>query len=391
VRTGLLAIGLLLLACTTPPTRPAEPGRQAPTLAPAATSVSTTARPGGLSEEQRVGQLFMVGLRSGAGEAEAAQTSGAIRIYNVGNVVLYGSDWNGADAVRAAVEPLQRLAREANGGVGLFVSGNQEGGQWGSFQAFYGEGFSPIPSPIAQAQGDPSRLEDQARIWGGQLGAAGVNLNLAPVLDTVPPGTATNNDPIGRWGRQYGSTPEEVSRYGMAFARGMMAAPVAVAVKHFPGLGRVTGNTDFTAEGIVDEAFSGVDDPYLRPFKAAVDAGVDFVMIALAIYPRVDAHQASFSAAIMDDVLRRGLGFQRVIISDDVGAAVAVADRPPAQRARDWFRAGGDMLLTVRPSDIPPMIEAVRQEMAADAGFRARIDAAVERVLEAKRRHGLLP
>jgi beta-N-acetylhexosaminidase len=306
-------------------------------------------------------------------------------------VVLYGTGWSSSGAIQATTDRLQRLAREANAGIGLFVSGNQEGGERGSFQAFYGTGFSPIPSPIAQAEGDPRRLEDQARIWGGQLLDAGVNLNLAPVLDTVPPGMAASNDPIGRWGREYGSSPGEVTTYGVAFARGMRAARVAVAIKHFPGLGRVTGNTDFTAEGIVDDAFSGADDPYLQPYQVAIQEGAEFVMMSLAVYPRVDSRQAVFSPAIIDDILRRRLGFYGVVISDDVGAAAAVADRTPAQRALDFFRAGGDMLLTVQPSDIEPMTQAVMQEMIRDATFRARIDASVERVLRAKSAAGLLP
>jgi beta-N-acetylhexosaminidase len=344
-----------------------------------------------LTPEQRVGQLFMVGLQSGASDAVAAQTDTAISARRVGNVVLYGTGWSSSAAIQAVTDRLQRLARQANAGIGLFVSGNQEGGQWGAFQAFYGVGFSPIPSPITQAEGDPRRLEDQARIWGGQLLDAGVNLNLAPVLDTVPPGTAASNDPIGRWGREYGSSPGEVTTYGVAFARGMRAARVAVAIKHFPGLGRVTGNTDFTAEGIVDDAFSGADDPYLQPYQVAIQEGAEMVMVSLAVYPRVDSRQAVFSPAIIEDILRRRLGFTGVVISDDLGAAAAVADRTPAQRALDFFRAGGDMLLTVRPSDIEPMVQAVIQETGRDASFHAKIDASVERVLRAKYALGLLP
>ena len=338
-----------------------------------------------------MGQLFMVGLVSGATEEEAAATNETISGLHAGNVVLYGSDWSSSTVVRAATRPLQALARQSNSGVGLFISGNQEGGQWGAFQACYGRGFSPIPSPIYQAQGDPARLQEQARIWSDQLLNAGVNLNLAPVLDTVPPGTSAENDPIGHWGREYGFTPEEVTTYGVAFMRGMRAANIAVSIKHFPGLGRVEGNTDFTAEGIVDEEFSGLDDPYLIPFQAGVDAGADFVMMALAFYPRVDRRAAVFSPVLMVDILRRGMGFQGVIVTDDVGLAAAVADIPPARRAVDFLRAGGDMVLTVVPSDIAPMTDAVMAQMASDPTFRAMVDASVTRILRAKDRLDLLP
>jgi beta-N-acetylhexosaminidase len=344
-----------------------------------------------LTPEQRVGQLFMAGLRSDAPAEEIAVTEAAIRDLHAGNLVLYGTGWNSRAKIAATVVPLQALARRANGGVGLFVSGNQEGGSEGSFQAFYGDGFTPIPSARRQAEGDPQQLEADAARWGRELRAAGVNLNLAPVLDVVPAALGARNDPIGRWQRDYGATPEVVTTYGLAFARGMRAAPVAVAVKHFPGLGRVTGNTDFTVEGIVDDTFTGADDPDLAPFRAAIADGVEFVMVSLAVYPRVDSRQAVFSPVILRELLRDQLGFPHVIISDDVGAAVAVADRPPAERAPAFFRAGGDMLLTVQASDIRPMTRAVLEAAAGDAAFRADLDAAVARVLALKRRYGLLP
>jgi beta-N-acetylhexosaminidase len=354
----------------------------------AAPSASPT--PPALTREQRLGQLFMVGLSSSASADELAQTKDAISTYHAGNVVLYGTGWSSAQSVSTAIKPLQTLAGSANAGVQLFISGNQEGGQQGAFQAFYGTGFSAIPMPIAQAQGDPAKLEDEARVWGGQLLNAGVNLNLAPVLDTVPANMLATNDPIGHWGREYGSIPEDVITYGVAFERGMRAAKLAVSIKHFPGLGRVTGNTDFTAEGIVDDQFSGIDDPYVRPYKAGIDAGADFVMMSLALYPRVDSKPAVFSPVMIGDILRRGLGFQNIVITDDVGAAAAVADRTPGQRAVDFLRAGGDMILTVKPTDIQPMTAAVVQATANDAAFATQVNASVDRILRVKSNYGLL-
>jgi beta-N-acetylhexosaminidase len=153
----------------------------------------------------------------------------------------------------------------------------------------------------------------------------------------------------------------------------------------------VRGTSDVTTVGIVDDQFSGADDPYLQPYRVAIQDGVEFVMVSLAVYPRVDSRQAVFSPVIMRDILRQQLGFRHVVISDDVGAAAAVADRAPAQRALDFFRAGGDVLLTVRPSDAAPMTQALLREMAADAAFRADLDASLERVLRVKAALGLLP
>jgi beta-N-acetylhexosaminidase len=357
--------------------------------APPASPVTTPAL--NLTPQQRLGQLFMVGLTSGASAADLQQTNDAISSFHAGNVVLFGTGWSSADTLRTAIKPLQSLAGDANAGVKLLVSGNQEGGQLGAFQAFYGSGFSSIPSPVYQAQGDPAKLREQARIWGDQLLNAGVNLNLAPVLDTVPASMTASNDPIGHWGREYGSTPDDVTTYGVAFEQGMRDAQIAVCIKHFPGLGRVTGNTDFTAEGIVDNEFSGANDPYLQPYKAGINAGADFVMMSLAVYPRVDTQPAVFSSVMINGILRTNLGFNSVVVTDDVGAAAAVADKPPAQRAIDFLRAGGDMVLTVKASDIGPMSTAVSQAMSGDAGFAAQVNASINRVLRLKGTYGLLP
>jgi beta-N-acetylhexosaminidase len=348
--------------------------------------VSTVAA--ALSQARQIGQLFMVGLQSGAGTT--AVDDAMTRLY-AGNVVLFGTGWTSAARVSAATTWLQSEAQAANGGVGAFLAGNQEGGQQGTFQAFYGPGFDSIPSAVEQGQMDPDALEQAAWRWGAQLFNAGVNLDLAPVLDTVPAGTELQNAPIGYWGRQLGSDPQSVAEHGVAIIRGLRAGGVAVAPKHFPGLGRVSGNTDFTAQGTIDPYFSGLGDPYVAPYRAAVNAGAEFMMVSSALYPRVDDQRAMFSSVVITTLLRQGLGFDGVVISDDVGAAAAVADLTPAQRALAFFRAGGDMVLTVQPSDIEPMTAATLQAMQADPIFAQQIQASLTRVLTAKARAGLLP
>ncbi len=98
-----------------------------------------------------------------------------------------------------------------------------------------GPGFSQVPAATDQARLDPATLQADATTWGAELAAAGVNLNLAPVMDLVPEGTAAQNPPIGSFQRNYGSTPETVTSHANAFSAGMEASGVDVAIKHFPG------------------------------------------------------------------------------------------------------------------------------------------------------------
>jgi len=335
-----------------------------------------------MTQAQRVGQLFLVGI---AGEP-APETASAVATYHFGSL-LFGTDKAGVAGIRQVTDAIQELASpRATGGVRFFVAANQEGGQ---VLALQGPGFSVIPSALVQGQWPAATLQQQAAGWGRELAAAGVNLDLAPVMDVVPPGTASQNQPIGALQRELGDNPATVAAHGVAFIRGMRQAGVATTAKHFPGLGRVVGNTDFTA-GVVDTTTTP-DDPYLRSFQAAIDAGVPFVMVALATYTRIDpGHLAVFSPRVMRVMLRQQMRFGGVIISDDLGVAAAVGGISPATRGIDFLAAGGDMITSQALAPAAAMDRAILRRAAADPAFRGVVSSAVMRVLRAKQADGLL-
>jgi beta-N-acetylhexosaminidase len=338
---------------------------------------------------QRVGQLLMVDCPT---TAVGPATVTAITQYHVGSVILDGTSYAGLAETRAVTDQLQGLAPR---GVALFVSTDQEGGL---VQRLQGPGFTRIVSAVQQGTIPPATLRRYARGWGDQLRRAGVNVNLAPVLDTVPAGFGSN-PPIGDLDREFGRTPDVVTTHGMAVARGMAAAGVAATVKHFPGLGRVTGNTDTTA-GVTDSVTTR-DDPYLAPFRAAARATVPtpgsraplvpFVMMSTAIYSRIDpSTPAAFSRTIVTGMLRGDLGYRGLIISDDLGAAAAVSGYPAGERAVRFVAAGGDVVLTVDANQAAEMTSALLARARSDPAFRKKVDAAALLVLQTKQAQGLL-
>jgi beta-N-acetylhexosaminidase len=337
-----------------------------------------------MTEAQRVGQLFLVGI-AGNPIAEVAQ---AVTTYHFGSL-LFGTDTTaGVTGIRQLTRKLQALTSSyATAGVRFFIAANQEGGE---VQNMQGPGFAQIPPALDQGQLTPGDLQRQAADWGRELSSAGVNLNLAPVMDVVPPGTAAENQPIGALQREFGDTPAIVADHGVAFIKGMRQAGVATTAKHFPGLGRVGGNTDFTS-GVVDTVTTP-DDPYLKTFQAAIDAGVPLVMVALATYTRIDPrHLAAFSPQVMRVMLRQKMHFRGVIISDDLGVAAAVADIPPTARGIDFLAAGGDMITSESLTVAVQMDEAILERAAVDPAFRAEVNSAVRYVLTAKQAYHLLP
>ncbi len=288
--------------------------------------------------------------------------------------------------MRGVANAIQALATDPiTHGVPFFVAANQEGG---TIQGLTGPGFDPIPSALDQGAMTPARLQVLAAGWGAQLRAAGVNANLAPVADVVPAGTAASNAPIGALDREYGYDPTTVASHVVAFIEGMREAGVSTTVKHFPGLGRVAGNTDFT--GSVVDSVTTRNDPYLLPFARGISAGAPFAMVSLATYTRIDPnHLAAFSDTVINGMLRGDLGFRGIVISDSL-SAVAVEDLTPAQRALDFLDGGGDMIVL---NDLPAaqeMADAIASFAAQHDWFAARVDNAAWHVLRGKEQSGLL-
>ncbi|MDF2257283.1 glycoside hydrolase family 3 N-terminal domain-containing protein [Streptantibioticus ferralitis] len=337
-----------------------------------------------MSAAQRVGQLFMSPVStSGIAPAESA----AIRAHNVGSIFLMGHSNAGVRPIRTITDQLQSTAQSVGGAkVRLFTATDQEGGK---VQILNGPGFSPMPSAVVQGQWPVSRLQGQAADWGRQLRAAGVNLDLAPVVDVVPAGIGTKNQPIGALSREYGDNPTTVARQSSAFIRGLSQAGVDATIKHFPGLGQVRGNTDFSAN--VVDSLTQRNSPNLAAFRSGIQAGARFTMVSSATYTLIDrAHQAVFSSVVIRDMLRGTLGFNGVIITDDVGHAAAVRAVPPGERALRFLAAGGNMILTVDPSTVGPMANAVLSRLGTDAALRRNVDDSVRRILTAKLQSGLL-
>src|SRR5690606_17211556 len=172
----------------------------------------------------------------------------------------------------------------------------------------------------------------------------------APVADVVDPDPGDGNAPVGALGRGFGTDPQQVGECMVAAVEALHGEGIAASLKHFPGLGRVTENTDFSAQGIEDDVTSP-EDPFLDSFRAGIDAGAEIVMMSSAIYPWIEPDvPAMFSRAAIQDLLRGQLGFDGLVVTDDIGAARAVADVPVAERATRLLEAGGDVLVTADPS-----------------------------------------
>ncbi|SHF61528.1 glycoside hydrolase family 3 N-terminal domain-containing protein [Geodermatophilus nigrescens] len=332
----------------------------------------------GLDRRAQVAQLFVVGVR-----LEDLSPGDVLVADGVGGVFLAGRSQAPAEEIAAVTG---RWVDSAPG-PRPWTAADQEGG---AVQSLQGPGFERLPAAVDQGQLPPDQLAALADGLGADLASAGITLDLAPVADVVPAGTEADNDPIGAFGRQYGSTPADVVPDVRAVVDGLAAHGVTATVKHFPGLGLVDENTD-EVPGVTDEVTTASSEQVAAFGELARSDADPFVMVSSAIYPRLDpAAPATFSRQVITTLLRGFLRFDGVVISDDVGAAAAFQDTPPGDRAVRFLEAGGTLVLTVDPAVYPEMLDAVLARAEADPAFSEVVDAAVRTALTAKAESGLL-
>jgi beta-N-acetylhexosaminidase len=232
----------------------------------------------------------------------------------------------------------------------------------------------------------PKEIRALAHRAADRMAAAGVTMDLAPVLDldNRPGPSATNPDGTRSFSiRRSVTTPD-----GLAFARGLESGGVIPVVKHFPGLGGATGNTDLTAAAT--RPWSRLRKDGLLPFSAAVEAGIPAIMVANAVVPGLTSRPATISPAAVHHVLRRRLGFHGLVLPDSLtAAALRAAGYDLRHAAVAALRVGNDMVLFNATAGqvagtTERVVRAVVHAVRARRLSRARLTSAVRHVLHAK-------
>lgn len=332
-----------------------------------------------LTPAQLAAQVFNAGLDV----ADLNSGNDLVTQTGVGGVFLSGRSQSGL-GLAPAIANLQRSALAA-GRLAPLVSADEEGGL---VQSVRGPGIPAWPSALDQSTWTLPQLSSASAAWAASLHTLGITLNLGPVSDVVA--DQASNPPIGALGREYGATADAAAARVAIVTAALQRAGVGATAKHFPGLGRVTANTDTSTSAQDDVATSG--DVNLMPFEAAIRAGATAVMVSSARYPRLDStNPAVWSAPIITTLLRGRLGFTGLVISDDISNAVAVSSALPGDRAIRFLQAGGDMVLIVSRADLLPMLTAVQGEAASSPAFGATLQQAAQHVVMSKIQLGLVP
>lgn len=287
----------------------------------------------------------------------------AVERGEVASFCLFGHYNAGSPAqVRDLTAALIRAAR-AGGHPAPLIGLDQEGGQLMALT----DGVTELPGNMALgATRSPELAEQVGRVLGRELRAMGINLNFAPSADVnVNPA----NPVVGT--RSFGEDPALVADLGAAMIRGMQAEGVAATAKHFPGHGDVSLDSHFDLS-VVAHPRARLDAVELRPFRAAIAAGVKAVMSAHVLYPALDAiYPATLSPAILDGLLRHELGFGGLIVTDAMDMA-PVARYGALESTRMALDAGADLVMLAHVPDQLALVRATLPLTRPDSVARIR-------------------
>lgn len=380
---------------TAPPSSTETTTTTRPTTTTTAATTTTTIDPvvrmvAGMSLDEKIGQMLMP-VVGGTGPDTVSQVDRAynqalggadtpadlVRRFHLGGIMYLGRNVVSPAQVGRFGSELQAVAAEA-GLPPLLIAADQEGGR---VQRIVGEGITPVGAARSLA-GDAALVERTALQLGLELRDVGVSVDFAPVADVV----RSDAGVIGN--RSYGSDPAIVSDMVVAAITGLQKGGVAAVAKHWPGHGatEVDSHTRLPVIGTTEPEWRSLDH---APFVAAIDAGVDALMVGHLALPALDPSgaPATVSPVMVERYLRSELAYDGVLFTDalDMRALDGIDEADVAVLV---VEAGLDVLV------VPPDLEAAATGLtdAVTAGRIAehRIDTSVARILRLKKQLGLL-
>ena len=277
-----------------------------------------------------IGRLFMVGIPHPILDDNTRRLLHELR---PGGVILFHRNYRDPETLAALCTEIHSLFSDHP----LLIALDHEGGRVHRLQS----PFTHFPPAAALGRiSSPTLAQRVGFAMGQELSSIGIDIDFAPVLDVL---TNPRNTVIGD--RAFAADPQIVGLLGCALMRGLREGGVIPCGKHFPGHGAtlIDSHDDLPCDERGEEDFLQTD---LVPFRRAIAEGAAMIMTAHVQYPALDARlPATLSSVIIDELLRRRLGFQGVVVTDDLEMGAIVRHFTVEQAAVDALRAGADLLL----------------------------------------------
>jgi len=297
-----------------------------------------------------------------------------IKDLGAGGLILFKRNIETPDQVKALCESCRDYAK-ACGLPPLFIAVDQEGGT-----------VARLREPFTVFKGNPyiETLEDArhfAAVTARELKSIGVNMNFAPVLDVA----GDNRDSIMK-DRAFKGSPERVALLGTEVIRTFQNNGILAVAKHFPGIGRTVKDSHFF-QPVLDMDLPALETSDLIPFSAAKDEGVSGIMLSHILYPRLDENwPASLSPAIAKDLLRDRMGYEGLVMTDDLDMKAIQKDIETC--IGRILVSGIDMALICHQGpNIDKAYDEIRRLLREDKSLSALGKKSVERILRAKQKY----
>jgi len=321
-------------------------------------------------ELANLGRLFMVGF---PGLTLDDATMRLIQEFGINNFIYFKRNVGSPEQLEQLSKVLNRACRD-NGLPPPLIAIDQEGGTVTRLPP----PFTQFPNPRMLAESDEAEkvLKNYAETCAAELKSIGVNYNLAPVLDVCEAGKDYFMEH-----RSLGGDPEKVARLGCLIIKEMQGKGIAACAKHFPGLGGavVDPHIELPYVAKTGQEIYAVDLP---PFRQAIDAGVASIMTSHTIYQHLDAENpATLSKKILTNLLRNDMGYDGVVITDDLEMGAIEKKKDVGYAALKAFEAGADLLLVCHSHE--KVIDAVKKTAAAiekNPQLQRRMSVSLERV-----------
>ncbi len=329
-----------------------------------------------MTDEEKLAQILMFGW---AGTEPSPLVTDWVGKRSLGNVKIFG--WNTDDTMKVAssVTILQKTAEKNRFRIPLFVATDQEGG-W--IRHIKGRTTETPGNLAIGASGLPADAWYSGFYISRELRALGINLNFAPAVDLYTDHESTVIGP-----RSFGEDPTLAGALGASFVAGSRAAGVLTTAKHFPG----HGDTGFDSHGrlpVIPIGEKTFETRELVPFRDLVEAGVPAIMSGHLSFPNVtgSSEPATFSKYLLGDVLRGELGFQGIIVTDDMMMNGATAYAGSVSRAIELAIGAGNNIVesSTTPHFDDPLWVNTLARMEASPDFRAVVEDSARRVILAK-------
>ncbi|QSF47750.1 beta-N-acetylhexosaminidase [Paenibacillus tianjinensis] len=331
----------------------------------------------GMTLEAKIGQMLLVGI-DGTKLDESAKRM--ISKDEVGGIILYKDNIQNLKSMVALINDLKKS--NIGNTVPLFMSVDQEGGKVSRMPAEY----TAIPSNAKVGiSGNADSAGMMGRLLAREVLSAGFNMDFAPVLDI---NSNPDNPVIGE--RSFGSNADIVTRLGIAEMKGMSEEGAIPVIKHFPGHGDTSVDSHLELP-VVNKTAAQLAKLEWLPFQAAIQEHADAVMVAHILYPKLDPEKpASLSKTIIGNLLRGQMGFDGVVITDDLTMGAITEHYTLPAAAIDTVLAGSDVLLIAHEYANEQMVrKALINGVKKGKIPESRIDESVYRILALKEQYHL--